>query len=103
MTTVTVHSGPERRRRWTAAEKLQIVEESLAEEMPVADVARQRGIHPNQLRLWRRQFRAGAVSATGTAARFVPVRIAAGDGVASVGMRVPEAMPAIEILLRNGR
>ena len=29
MTTVTVLPGPERRRRWTTAEKLRIVEESL--------------------------------------------------------------------------
>ncbi|MBV9562151.1 MAG: transposase [Bradyrhizobium sp.] len=30
MTTVTVLSGPERRRRWTTAKKLRTVEESLA-------------------------------------------------------------------------
>jgi transposase len=103
MTTVTVHSGPERRRRWTSAEKLRIVEESLAGEASVADVARRHDIHPNQLHLWRRQVRAVVGSATGAAARFVPVRTAAADGVTSVGMRVPEAVLPIEIVLRNGR
>ena len=103
MATVTIHSGPERRRRWTSAEKQRIVEESLADEACVADVARRHEIHPNQLHLWRRQLRAGDVLTTGAAARFVPVRIAAADGVSSVGAPVPQTLPAIEIVLRNGR
>lgn len=57
MSTVTVLSGPERRRRWTSAEKARIVEESLAPEASVAAVARRHDIHPNLLHLWRRQAR----------------------------------------------
>lgn len=53
MTTVTVLSGPERRRRWTTAEKLRIVEESVA---PAASV------HPNLLTVWRRQARTGVLA-----------------------------------------
>ena len=60
MTTVTVLSGPERRRRWTAAEKLQIVEESLAPAASVVEVARRHDVHPNLLTVWRRQARRGA-------------------------------------------
>lgn len=52
MSTVTVLSGPERR-RWTLAEKAQIVEESLAPEASVVEVARRHDIHPNLLHLWR--------------------------------------------------
>jgi transposase len=57
MSAVTVLSGPERRRRWTSAEKTRIVEESLAPGASVAEVARERDIHPNLLHLWRRQAR----------------------------------------------
>ena len=59
MSTVTVLSGPERRRRWTSAEKARIVEESLAPEASVAEVARRHDVHPNLLHLWRRQARTG--------------------------------------------
>jgi transposase len=62
MTTVTVLSGPERRRRWTSAEKLQIVKESLAGERGVAEIARRHDVHPNLLHQWRRQARMGVLT-----------------------------------------
>jgi transposase len=62
MANVAVLSGPERRRRWTSAEKLRIVEESLAGEASVAEIARRHDIHPNVLHLWRRQVRTGVQS-----------------------------------------
>jgi len=99
MTTVTV-LGPERRRRWTRAEKLRIVAESLIAGVGVAEVARRHDLHPNLLHLWRRQARAGdlAVAPVGEA-RFAPVAIVAGETKAKVhcGERV------IEVLLRGGR
>jgi transposase len=55
MSAVTVLPGPERRRRWTSAEKARIVEESLAPGSSVVEVARRHDIHPNLLHLWRRQ------------------------------------------------
>ena len=65
--------GPERRRRWSPAEKRQIVAESLAPGAVSSVVARRHGIHPNQLCAWRREFR-------GLAAKmipdFVPISIA---------------------------
>src|SRR6266852_473034 len=81
MTTATVLSGPERRRRWTAAEKLRIVEESLAAEASVAEVARRHDVHPNLLHAWRRQARPGMLVRghdTGMvpAAGFSPVVVA---------------------------
>ena len=57
--TVTVLPGPERRRRWTTAEKLGIVEESETAEIPIVEVARRHGIHPNHLHGRRRQARLG--------------------------------------------
>ena len=57
MATVTVLSGPERRRRWSPSEKARIVAESFAPETIVAAVARRHDVHPNLLHLWRRQAR----------------------------------------------
>jgi transposase len=62
VTTVSVLSGPERRRRWTIAEKLRIVEESLAPAASVVDVARRNDVHPNLLTVWRRQTRTGVLA-----------------------------------------
>jgi transposase len=64
MSAVTVLPGPERRRRWTSAEKARIVEESLAPGASVAEVARRHDIHPNLLHLWRRQARLAGAAAT---------------------------------------
>jgi transposase len=58
---VAVLSGPERRRRWTTAEKLRIVEESQAASASVIDVARRHDVHPNLLTVWRRQAQTGAL------------------------------------------
>ena len=81
--TVTVLSGPERRRRWTRAEKLRLVEETLAPEASIAEVARRHDIHPNLLHGWRRQTRMGVLTNAGEGkpapdaqVRFVPVAIA---------------------------
>lgn len=63
MSKVSVLSGPERRRRWTPAEKRRIVEESLAPCASVIEVARQHDVHPNLLTVWRRQARTGSLGA----------------------------------------
>src|SRR5215475_10342602 len=78
MTRATVLAGPERRRRWTRAEKLRLVEESLTAGLSVAEFARQRDIHPNLIHAWRREARTGALSAgrSEPKVRFAPVAIA---------------------------
>lgn len=43
-----------RRRRWTAAEKLRIVEEALDDRASISVVARRTGVAPNLLYRWRR-------------------------------------------------
>ena len=63
MSKVSVLSGPERRRRWTPAEKRRIVEESLAPYASVIEVAGQHDVHPNLLTVWRRQARTGSLGA----------------------------------------
>ena len=62
MTTVTILSGPERRRRWSTAEKLRIVEESLAPGANVVEVARRHDVHRNLVTVWRRQARTGVLA-----------------------------------------
>ncbi len=83
MTTVTVMSGPERRRRWTTAEKLRIVEESRAPGASVVEVARRHDVHRNLITVWRRQARTGILACgpepmqqQGGEARFAAVSIA---------------------------
>ena len=103
MATMTIHSGPERRRRWTAAEKLRIVEESLAGAASIAEVARRHDLHPNLLHLWRRQARAGALTGSpAEGSRFVPVTISAGAAAPAL-MKAGGSDPIIEVVLRNGR
>jgi transposase len=103
MTTVTVLTGPERRRRWTSAEKLRIVTESLAPGARVSEVARRHDIHPNLLHLWRRQARTGFLSQADEGCRFAPVAIAAVDDAMLAPRTAMGVGPVIELVLRNGR
>jgi transposase len=73
MATVTVLSGPERRRRWASSEKASIVEESLRPGAVVAAVARRHDVHPNLLHHWRRQAKRAA-GGSGQLA-FLPVAV----------------------------
>jgi transposase len=108
MTTATVLSGPERRRRWTRAEKALIVEESLCGGS-VAEVARRHDVHANLLHAWRRQARTGTLvggrdAQMMPAGDFAPVAIASDGSVAGATRSDAEADGAvIELVLRNGR
>jgi len=102
MATVTVLSGPERRRRWTSAEKLRMIEDSMAPGARVSDVARRHDVHPNLLHLWRRQARAGVLSRADEC-RFAPVAIVSVDGAVVSPCTAMRVEPVIEVVLRNGR
>jgi len=69
---VEVITSVQRRRRWTVAEKLQMVEESELPGMTVSYVARQHGISPSQLFTWRRLAREGKFSAIQAGEEVVP-------------------------------
>ena len=104
MTSVTVLSGRERRRRWTASEKLRIVAESLSAGLSVAEFAGRHDVHPNMVHSWRRQARMGELSvAPDGEARFVPVAVADGSGVAAPTENDKRLGSTIEVVLRNGR
>ena len=80
---VEVITGPERRRRWSDEEKLQLIAEACQPGNSVSQVARERGISASQLFGWRRQMLAkGLVTdnrsepSVAPALTFAPVEIA---------------------------
>lgn len=108
-------SGVERRRRWSVADKLRIVEEADEAGATVAEVARRHEISRSILWAWRKQARAG-VLATPDRLGFLPVVVDAASAVdaAITAANVPSALPipadappppdqrAITITLANG-
>lgn len=54
MSEVEIITDGGRRRRWSATEKLRIVEETLDERTRISVVARRNGVAPNLLYRWRR-------------------------------------------------
>lgn len=66
MSDVEIITDGGRRRRWSAAEKLRIVEETLDERASISVVARRNGVAPNLLYRWRRlMLEGGSVAVTG--------------------------------------
>lgn len=53
-------SQKKRRRRWTPAQKLQIVLETLQSDHKLAQICRREGVSPNLVYQWRRQLLASA-------------------------------------------
>src|SRR5512143_67216 len=94
--------GPERRRRWSADEKVRIVREAFAPGAQVSDVARRRDVSRAQIYQWRAELRDGRLSEVGTdIVGFVPV-----DVTASAALEQPAPSAAdrvIEIGLTGGR
>ena len=108
---VEIITRPERRRRWSEEEKLQLVEEACRPGYSVSQVARQHGINAGQLFTWRRQARAkGLVSDARSkpnvapALTFTPVKVAE-EPTASDPIRrrnLSRGLARIEIELRSG-
>jgi transposase len=69
---VEVITPVQRRRRWSAAEKMRMVEESLEPGASVSLVARRHGVDPNQLFTWRRLAAHGAFTAAAAGEEVVP-------------------------------
>lgn len=65
MANVEIITDGGRRRRWSAAEKLRIVEETLEDHASISIVARRNGVAPNLLYRWRRLIlEGGSVAVT---------------------------------------
>ena len=71
-TKAEILTGPQRRRRWSVSEKLEIVAETREPGVTVSLVARRRGVSPNQLFTWRRLAEQGALAATRAEDEVVP-------------------------------
>jgi transposase len=114
---VEIITGPERRRRWSDEEKLQLVEEACRPGHSVSQVARQRGVSASQLFAWRRQALAkGHITDNRSGPRAVPALTFAAVEVAKEAATVDagaETRPArrrrgtrasgtIEIELKSG-
>lgn len=69
---IEVLSGPERRRRWSTAEKMAIVQETYEPDVTFGIVARRHGSQPNQLFAWRKLAAQGALTATASQEEVVP-------------------------------
>ena len=110
--------GPERRRRWTAEQKLRIVEDACEHGVRVADVARRCDVSRAQIYQWRAEL--GGDDRPAEAGRdivgFVPVEVAmpaapkqrsaAASGPALVieiglaggrSLKVPSSLPTAEL------
>src|SRR3954467_2693443 len=69
---IEIITSVQRRRRWGAAEKVRIVEETYEPGSTVSLVARRHGIAPNQVFTWRRLVAQGALTAAGAEEEVVP-------------------------------
>src|SRR6516225_11920452 len=72
---VEIITSVQRRRRWTAPEKVRMVEETLEPGMTVSLVARRHGVAPNQLFTWRRLVAQGSLTTAGSGEEVVPLLI----------------------------
>lgn len=75
---IEVLTGPARRRRWSAAEKAQIVAETLVPGASISEVARRWQVCSQQVFTWRREARAGHLAlpseaVTSRETSFVPI------------------------------
>lgn len=73
---IEIITGKERRRRWSAAEKLRIVAEAEEPGACIKAVATRHDVYPSLLFYWRRQVREGRLGASDPTG-FVPVRLLA--------------------------
>src|SRR5450631_3594031 len=85
-----------RRRRWSAAEKLRIVEESFSAPRLASATARRHGISNQLLFAWRKAYREGRL---GDIAGFVPAVIVSDPPEKDTG----SGCGRIEIVSTNGR
>lgn len=71
---VEIVSGTHRRRRYTAEEKVRLVEQTMQPDMTVSAVARLHGVSPSLLFQWRRRMSEGGHEAVRADEEVVPIR-----------------------------
>lgn len=94
---------PERRRRWSDAEKISILIEAAAPEVTVTEAARRHGISRQHIYHWRSEMRKGRL-ADETGGPFLAVEYVAPEWPPVEGAaNIEGAAPMIELSLRRGR
>jgi transposase len=91
MTKTEVITSVQRRRRWSRAEKEQIVAAAMVEGANASEVAREAGIHTSQLFRWRQQLceRSPRATAAFQSVAIVPeAPMPADDGVVEIEFAV---------------
>ena len=89
-----------RRRRWSDAEKLRIVEESLSGARLASATARRHGISNQLLFSWRKAYREGRLGEVSVSG-FVPALVVPESG--ALGERTTTGSGRIEIVSATGR
>jgi len=90
-----------RRRRWSDAEKLRIVEESFSGPRLVSATARHHGISKQLLFSWRKAYREGRLGACQVNG-FVPAQIVS-EVQSTTERAAPAATGTLEVVTANGR
>lgn len=72
---VTVFSGPERRRRWSDEERLQIVAEAFAPGARVADACRRHDVSSGLIYTWRRKLLDAGVAQEASSPEALPTPV----------------------------
>ena len=91
-----------RRRRWSVAEKIRIVEESLRGHRQASATARRHGIPNSLLFRWRKSYREGDLGGAAVPAPFVPAVVTAYAAEPVVAPSLAGG-GCMEIVLANGR
>jgi transposase len=89
---IEVITGAGGRRRWSDEEKARAIEESLAPDAVVSQVARRHGATPQQLFTWRREARQKAAE---TSPPFVPAIV---EGAAAAELARKAQAPAAPVM-----
>lgn len=103
---VEIVTRGERRRSFSAEDKVRLVAETFQPGETVTAVSRRHGICTSLLHRWRRVARGEVPSRRAARPRLLPVRLVAPDAgpTGSTPPPVPDIAPApVEVVLRNGR
>lgn len=91
-----------RRRHWSDADKIRIVEESFLGHRQVTATARRHGVSRSLLTIWRRQYRSGELGDE-TSPVFIPLAVSPKSAAAAPVAPRNTSDARLEILVRNGR
>ena len=97
-------TGPERRRHWTAEEKLAILVEAFAPNVSPIEVARRHGISSGLLYTWRKKAmsRDNRPAPVDPSPAFLPAVVTAAETAPPLPVAISLPAPTIEVHLKGG-